>query len=100
MAGMTIGASGRISAEPNVIPMIDVLLVLLLIFMIASSNLRHALDVQLPPNTAAEPSVDHPQIVLELLPGVGFGFQKPDLERSGPAMADLANAVLNVCDDA
>jgi biopolymer transport protein ExbD len=33
--GMAVGHKGDIDAEPNVIPMIDILLVLLIIFMIS-----------------------------------------------------------------
>lgn len=36
------------SAEPNVTPMIDVLLVLLIIFMVANVRVRHTMDTQLP----------------------------------------------------
>ena len=38
----------RMAAEPNVTPMIDVLMVLLIIFMVAVSGKRRAMDVQLP----------------------------------------------------
>ncbi|MGH8587504.1 MAG: biopolymer transporter ExbD, partial [Gammaproteobacteria bacterium] len=34
MAGGGGGARGEVSSEPNVVPMIDILLVLLIIFMI------------------------------------------------------------------
>jgi biopolymer transport protein ExbD len=53
--------------------MIDVLLVLLIIFMLAQ-NVRHAIDVQVPP-LAAQPVGPAPtQIVLELLPGTGYAI--------------------------
>ena len=68
--GGAIGRLGRIESEPNVLPMIDVLLVLLIIFILAS--IRHVLEVQIPA-AAAAPSVRPPsQIVLELLPEGGF----------------------------
>ena len=67
MAGGGGGARGDLSAEPNVVPMIDILLVLLIIFMITQPLSRMALDVQVPPpdetvTTKTPPS----QIVLEL----------------------------------
>ena len=40
---------GELSNEPNVVPMIDILLVLLIIFMITQPLSRMALDVQVPP---------------------------------------------------
>ena len=65
--GMSVGGgSGNISAEPNVIPMIDIMLVLLIIFMISQPLTRMAIDVQVPPpvtNPATGPST---QIVLEI----------------------------------
>ena len=60
--------AGNFNAEPNVTPMIDVLLVLLIIFMLIVPQLRKAIDLQLPdptPSTApANPNSD--QIVLEV----------------------------------
>jgi biopolymer transport protein ExbD len=73
MAG-AIGRLGRIEYEPNVLPMIDVLLVLLIIFILAS--IRHVLEVQIPPATAAPPTRPAPQIVLELLPDGGFAINR------------------------
>ena len=49
MAGGGGGARGEVSSEPNVVPMIDILLVLLIIFMITQPLSRMAIDVQVPP---------------------------------------------------
>lgn len=68
--GMSIEEGSSLRSEPNLVPMIDVLLVLLIIFMMIIPMSRKALDVQLPdPNpqvATANPSSD--QIVLEILP--------------------------------
>lgn len=67
---MSIEEGSSLRSEPNLVPMIDVLLVLLIIFMMIIPMSRKALDVQLPdPNpqvATANPSSD--QIVLEILP--------------------------------
>lgn len=70
MAGMP-SARGTMNAEPNVVPMIDILLVLLIIFMIAQPLSRMAIDIQVPPEETATPQQDTPsnQIVLEILDG-------------------------------
>ena len=56
------------SAEPNVTPMIDVLLVLLIVFMVAVVQVHRSMDVVLPePCGVGCESGD--AIVLEILPG-------------------------------
>jgi biopolymer transport protein ExbD len=67
--GMSTGsASGALSSEPNVVPMIDILLVLLIIFMITQPLSRTTISVQVaPPQEATTaPSQVNNQIVLEL----------------------------------
>lgn len=63
----TSGMQG-LSNEPNVIPMIDILLVLLIIFMMTITQNRQAMDVQLPEEQKEqqEQQQDSDQIVLEL----------------------------------
>ncbi|MEN9791113.1 MAG: hypothetical protein RLZZ63_771, partial [Gemmatimonadota bacterium] len=45
--GAKVGESSGLNNEPNVVPMIDVMLVLLVIFMLVQ-QVRKAIDVQLP----------------------------------------------------
>jgi biopolymer transport protein TolR len=68
---MSTGQRGSLQNEPNVTPMIDVLLVLLIIFMIIIPLSRKAIDVQLPDPTppTTPPPKNNDQIVLELHPG-------------------------------
>jgi biopolymer transport protein TolR len=65
--GMAVGSGhGNISAEPNVIPMIDILLVLLIIFMITQPLTRMALNIQVPPPVTAPAKGPSTQIVLQI----------------------------------
>jgi len=69
---MSAGGSDKgLENEPNVTPMIDVLLVLLIIFMAALPTMRKAIDVQLPdPNPTVQPiNSKSDQIVLSVNPG-------------------------------
>ena len=67
MAGGGGHAPGEMSSEPNVVPMIDILLVLLIIFMITQPLSRMALDVQVPPpEQMTTTQAANNQIVLEL----------------------------------
>ena len=72
--GMSVGDSGGMSAEPNVVPMIDILLVLLIIFMVSQPMSRMALNIQeAPPETrTANESAANNQIVLELPDNGGY----------------------------
>ena len=73
--GMSTGGGGDISAEPNVIPMIDIMLVLLIIFMISQPLARMAMSIQVPPQeTAAVASPTSSQIVLELTEDGGYAI--------------------------
>ena len=76
--GMAVGGRGGLNNEPNVVPMIDVLLVLLIIFMVMQPMARKAIDLQLPdptPQVAAANQVSN-QIVLEALPGDQYTINK------------------------
>ena len=67
--GASVDQGGELKAEPNLVPMIDVMLVLLIIFMMIIPMSRKALDVQLPDPNPQVPTVDTQsnQIVLEIL---------------------------------
>lgn len=63
--GMSVGGHrGALSSEPNVVPMIDILLVLLIIFMISAPLLNVAVPVELPETEAtAVDSSDDPVVI-------------------------------------
>jgi biopolymer transport protein ExbD len=80
---MSTGGGGGLQNEPNVTPMIDVLLVLLIIFMMVIPMARKAIDIQLPdPNPAVAPAnAVSQQIVLEVLPNGAFAVNKEPLNK-------------------
>ncbi len=56
------------NSEPNVVPMIDILLVLLIIFMMQVPLSRKAMDAQVPPEQRSQQQSDAPSnnIVIDL----------------------------------
>ncbi|MDH4045683.1 MAG: biopolymer transporter ExbD [Gemmatimonadota bacterium] len=88
--GAKLGTGGGFTSEPNVIPMIDILLVLLIIFMMQIPLQRKKMDIQLPPVQEAQQQPQEEaasnQIVLELTEDGGYAINsdpvaKPLLER-------------------
>ncbi len=83
--GMAVGGKGGLNNEPNVVPMIDVLLELLIIFMVMQPMSRKAIDLQLPdptPSVAPANAVSN-QIVLEVMPGDQYAINKEPVTKAG-----------------
>jgi biopolymer transport protein TolR len=81
--GMAAGGSKGFQSEPNLTPMIDVLLVLLIIFMVIIPMGRKAFDVQLPDPNAPKPPPNQKvnQIVLEVNPGEQYLVNKAPIAK-------------------
>jgi len=76
---MSTGKS-RSMAEPNMTPMIDVLLVLLVIFILAQQVLQRSIDVQLPVDKDDPSEPGPPPIVLEIMQDGSFLLNKQFLQ--------------------
>ncbi|HEX9632339.1 MAG TPA: biopolymer transporter ExbD [Gemmatimonadales bacterium] len=84
--GAKVGTSGGFTSEPNVIPMIDILLVLLIIFMMQVPLQRKKMDVQLPPvqemeQEQQEETISH-QIVLQLNEDGSYAINNDPVQRA------------------
>ena len=63
--GMSVGGGSSVKAEPNVVPMIDVMLVLLIIVMLIAPMLQNQVQVQMPEasNTKDKPDTSDQTVV-------------------------------------
>ena len=63
--GMQVGGGeGGVKSEPNVVPMIDIMLVLLIIFMIVTPVISSGFQAQMPLGKNVEPRPDDPGDVI------------------------------------
>ena len=92
--GMSVGGGGNtLNSDPNVVPMIDIMLVLLIIFMMMQPLLRKAIDLNLPDPTpsTAPANAQSNQIVLEVLSNGTFAINKEPVtkDRLGARLKEI-----------
>ena len=81
------GGSTGLTNEPNVTPMIDVLLVLLIIFMLVVPMARKAIDINLPDPTPQQvPVTKSDQIVLEVCKNNSYSINKQPVDPNTKAL--------------
>jgi biopolymer transport protein ExbD len=86
---MSVNSAGGVKAEPNVVPMIDVMLVLLIIFMVVTPAITSGFTA-VPPsgiNLKAHPEVDTDQVLgIDKFGQYYLNKREIDPEALGPAL--------------
>lgn len=71
--GFNQGGDRQPTSDINMVPLIDVMLVLLIVFMITAPLLTHSVKIDLP-KAASQPNVEKPETVTLALDGEGKMF--------------------------
>lgn len=92
--GMAVGGKGGAMSEPNIVPLIDVLLVLIIIFMVITPRVPTGLQtlVPQPPPPNQKPSEpDNRTIVVQVLNGgkLMINQDQTDWNQLGPRLYDI-----------
>ncbi len=64
--GMGAGGGSGVKSDPNVVPLIDILLVLLVIFMVITPSMQMGTDIKLPETASSQDQGPSNVIVLSL----------------------------------
>jgi len=93
--GMEVGHKGRAMSSPNVVPLIDVLLVLIIIFMVITPLTPKGLDALVPqpppPNQKQDERVLQKTIVVQVLDTGKLKINEDDAtwDTLGPRLSDV-----------
>jgi biopolymer transport protein ExbD len=89
--GFSDSDGGRPMAEINMIPLIDVMLVLLIIFIVTAPLLTHAIKINLPTATT-QPNLEKPETVTLSIDAVGRLYWNDGAIDDARLAANLADA--------
>ena len=79
--GMDVGSQGSSMASPNVVPLIDILLVLIIIFMVITPLIPKGLDTLVPqpsPNQQQNVELENKTVVVQVMMGGRLKINQED----------------------
>jgi biopolymer transport protein TolR len=88
----------RYVAEPNVVPLCDVLLVLLIIFMVVTPLVQKGVDVKLPTALNTAPMPDSPEVVLYIRKDGTLYLNQEKIQNPDNFQSQLEEAFLTATD--
>jgi len=93
MGGADIGGSKDAKSEPNVVPLCDILLVLLIIFMVVTPIIQKGANVKLPEATNIKSWSDTDKMITVYVKKDGTVFlgdnQVPDIQKLATLIQDI-----------
>lgn len=93
--GMAVGENKGVMAEPNIVPLIDVLLVLIIIFMVITPTIPHGLSTIVPqpspPNAQQDEAILAKTIVVQVMAGgrVMINQESSTWDQLGPRLENI-----------
>lgn len=93
--GMAVGARKGVVSDMNVVPLIDILLVLIIIFMVITPTIPKGLDTLVPqpapPNAKEDPALLAKTIVVQVTAGgkVMINQDETNWDQLGPRLEDI-----------
>lgn len=92
--GMDVGTSSGAMATPNIVPLIDILLVLIIIFMVITPMTPHGLDALVPqpsPNQQQNVELENKTVVVQIAKGSHLKINNEDTtwETMGPRIEQI-----------
>jgi len=99
--GMAVGGGeGGVKSEPNVVPMIDIMLVLLIIFMIVTPVITAGFQAQMPLGKNIEPRPDEGGDVILGMDQEGNYYLDPGTGETGAVRkTDIENVLRQIFED-
>lgn len=93
---MSVGKKGHLTSDPNVTPLIDVLLVLLIVFMIIVPQLPHGLHSQVPQPPKHKQQTNNDQAIVVQILGNASAPATYKINQTPVALSDLEGKLTQI----